>query len=430
MGIPDFESSTDVLLGIVSDNDFRDIEFCKKLINRTIREKRIDLVRELINKISPIFMFSSQDYRKEVIDTWYSAFETWTFEELFEACKESVLGNILVIVYLLNRANIITNRKLELVASLLELRNIQDPIVFEYLPIEGMLILDLNESLKSLAKKQTIGKAAEVCELFFNNGRLEKSKETIQSLLALYENSLESEQKFKGRIVSALLNKRMDLFIALMKKISNEIDNEDSLKENIVRVYGLLVNAKIPVYFEVNSFKFQIDRFYNDNFFFALLQDRMGTTHLLMPFEEVAKTEVQKLLDIENNILVTPLGRIGKISLADIYSFRKFRSIIAVSHEQTEISTKLSENEIGEKIRDILQDKNITSHSPAELADIYIHKLFLNNESDLRDCAIIIKGKGYPKITLADVASNILKAVDLPVQLVILLHTGILARYP
>ena len=218
----------------------------------------------------------------------------------------------------------------------------------------------------------------------------------------------------------------MDLFIALMKKISNEIDNEDSLKENIVRVYGLLVNAKIPVYFEVNSFKFQIDRFYNDNFFFALLQDRMGTTHLLMPFEEVAKTEVQKLLDIENNILVTPLGRIGKISLADIYSFRKFRSIIAVSHEQTEISTKLSENEIGEKIRDILQDKNITSHSPAELADIYIHKLFLNNESDLRDCAIIIKGKGYPKITLADVASNILKAVDLPVQLVILLHTGIL----
>ena len=64
-------------------------------------------------------------------------------------------------------------------------------------------------------------------------------------------------------------------------------------------------------------------------------------------------------------------------------------------------------------------------------ANRHLHpKLFLNNEADLRDSAIIIKGKGYPKITLTDVAANILKAVDLPVQLVLLVHTGILFDVP
>jgi hypothetical protein len=84
----------------------------------------------------------------------------------------------------------------------------------------------------------------------------------------------------------------------------------------------------------------------------------------------------------------------------------------------------MSENEIEKSIREILHDQNITSHGVVERVDIYEHKLFVNNESDLRDVGIIIKGRGYPKITLRDLATNIIKAVDLPAPLIFLVYTG------
>jgi len=94
-------------------------------------------------------------------------------------------------------------------------------------------------------------------------GKLEKSKETVQSMLYLYENSTQSEHKFKGRIISSLLNKRMDLFLALMNKNYSEIVDEYSLKTHIIKVFELLVRAGIPVFFETSLFKFEIDKFYN-----------------------------------------------------------------------------------------------------------------------------------------------------------------------
>jgi hypothetical protein len=149
-----------------------------------------------------------------------------------------------------------------------------------------------------------------------------------------------------------------------------------------------------------------------------------------MPFDEISYTEVQKVFDLQNGAFVSPTGRIGKITIHDVYSFRKTREISEATEEQLEITKKMSENEIEKTIREILQDQNITSHSPAEKADIYQHKLFVNNEKDLRDVAIIIKGKSYAKITLSDIASNLLKAVDLPVQLIFIVHTGILLDEP
>jgi len=44
----------------------------------------------------------------------------------------------------------------------------------------------------------------------------------------------------------------------------------------------------------------------------------------------------------------------------------------------------------------------------------------------LRNSAFVIKGKGYPKVNLDSIASNILKDVELPVDIIFLIHTGIL----
>ena len=426
----DFGLSLDILLSMANENDFRDLEFCRKLISRAIREKNLEVIRSLLNRISSVFVFSTAEFRKEIVDFAYSELKSWSFKETVEIGKESVLGNVLVLCYAFKKICVITPEKIAMAADLLKLVHIEDPLTFDFIPIEGSLALDLHETVASNVNVSTIEKATVACELLYINGRLEKSKDTASGMLVLYENSRRSEHKFKGRIVSSLLDKRLDLFIAHLKKICRGIDNGNQLVVNYTMVYDVLVKAAVPIFFDLNHFKFEFDKFYNDNLYFARFLDKSGNEHLLMPFEEINSTEVQKIFDLENEVFITPTGRVGKITVYDVYSFRKTREISDVTHDQLQSTKQMSENEIGKRLRQILHDQNITSHSPAEKADLYLHKLYVNNENDLRDAAIIIKGKGYPKITLKDIASNLVKAVDLPVQVVFLVYTGILLDEP
>ena len=415
---------------MASENDFRDAEFCKKLIDRAIFERNSEAIRGLLNRISSVFVFSTDEFRKEIVDFAYLELRSWSFKEMLEIGKESILGNVLVLTYALKKIVVITTEKIAVLADLLQLVHIEDPLTFEYVPTEGRLVLDVNESVGS-SKTSTIEKAIEACELLFSNGKLEKSRDTVSAMRFLYENSRRTEHKFKGRVVASLLEKRLDLFLGLLKKIYRGIDDENQLKACYTDVYDLLSNAAVPVFFEPSRFKSEFNKFYNDNFFFALVLDKSGNEHLLMPFEEIETVEVQKVFDPESTrAFVTPTGRIGKIMVREVYSFRRIREISDITKEQLEVTKQMSENEIGKRIRQVLQDQNITAHSPAEKADIYLHKLLINNENDLRDVAVMIKGKGYPKITLSDIASNLVKAVDLPVQVVFLVYTGILLDEP
>jgi len=411
---------------MLSEKDFRDIKLCKTLIKRAFREGNLKAVRSLLDKMGAIFVFSTEDIRKEIMEYLYPEVNSLSFDVLFEIGKESVLGNVVVIYYFLKKIGVITPERLEIFSVLSGLDHIEDPLIFDFIPTKEVLILDLNERVKSLVKIPTIGKAIEVCELFFTSGRLEKSRETVSALSLLYRHSRRAEQKFKGSIISALLNKRLDLFLSLVKKIYKDAESKSGLIKHYIEIYDLLVRVGVPVYFEFNNLRCEFGRFYNDNFYFARIRDKIGNEHFLFPFEQIDAVQVQQAFDLETEAFVTPIGRIGKILLHSVYSFRKVREITEVTKEQVEITRRMLEDEIEEKIREILQDQNITSHGPAEKTDIYEHKLLVNNQNDLRDVGIIIKGRGYPKIPLRDVAANILKAVDLPVQIVFLIHTGIL----
>ena len=145
-----------------------------------------------------------------------------------------------------------------------------------------------------------------------------------------------------------------------------------------------------------------------------------------MPFDKIDASQIQKVYDLDTENFVTPRGRIGKLLLYDVFSFRRARKVTRVSEEQISFVRKLRESEIERKIREILQDQNITTHSPVEKVDVYTLKLCVNNENDLRDVGMILKGRGYPKVNLDSVASNILKAIDLPIHIVFLIHTGVL----
>lgn len=411
---------------MLTEKDFRDIEFCKRLIKRALNERNLKAFETILDKISGVFVFSTREFRKEIVEYLYSEINSWSFNTLLDIGKESVLGNVIMIYYFLKKVVVITAENLGMFIELAKLNHIEDSLIFDFVHTKEFLYLNLNERVNSLANTSTIEKAIELCELFFAKDRLEKSKDTIHGMLLLYENSGRPEQKFKGNIVSALLKKKLTVFLALIKKIYKNAKDTTSLIQHSTEIYNLLLQCGVPVFFDFKNLIPESDKIYNDNFYLARFLDVSGKEKLLLPFEQIDARQVQQIFDLETETFVTPRERIGKILLHRIYSFRKVREITEVPNEQVEISKQMTENQIEEKIRGILRDQNITSHGPAEKTDVYPNKLFVNNENDLRDVAIIIKGRGYPKISLRDIASNIIKAVDLPVQIVILIHTGIL----
>ena len=415
---------------MLDERDLKDIALCKRLLRRAFQEGDIGVTRSLLSKIGTVFMFSSGEFRNEILEYAHSMASKWPFDKLFEIAKESVLGNVLLTYFFVKKAGVVTVDNIDIFVGLLNLTHIRDPLTFDFLPARETLLLDLDERIRSLVKTSTIEKAVELCELFFANGRLERSKETVTGMFLLYDCSQRAEHKFKARIISALLEKRLDLFITLLTKIHKDIEDATGIMRRYVEIYELLAGVGIPVYFQFENFSYSLDGYYNDNFYFARYVDTSGNEHLLMPFELVEATTMQQLFDPETEIFATPKGRAGKIRVHDVYSFRKMREITEVEKGDVDIIKKMSEDEIEERIRAILEDQNITTHSPVEKADIYEGKLLVNNDKDIRDAAMIIKGKGYPRIRLSDVATNMLKAMDLPVQIVFLIHTGVLLDEP
>ena len=245
-------------------------------------------------------------------------------------------------------------------------------------------------------------------------------------MLVLYKNASKAELRFKGEIVGSLLEKKPDVFLSLTQKVLKEVKDNDDLIKQYDDIYDFLQKGGIPVFFDFEKVFVEFDFLYNKNFYFAKVLDKMGKIELVQPFDRMSADQVQKVYDPQTGSFATPRGRTGKLLLRDVFSFRKAGEVTQASAEQITFVRNLRETEMEPRIRDIIHDQNLTAHSPTEEVDVYTLKLYVNNENDLRDVGMILKGRGYPKVNLDAVASNILKAMDLPIHIVFLIHTGIL----
>ena len=63
--------STDILLSMTHENDFRDLNFCKKIVGRIFREKNFETIQNLLSRASPAFVFSDNEFKKEIINEIY-----------------------------------------------------------------------------------------------------------------------------------------------------------------------------------------------------------------------------------------------------------------------------------------------------------------------------------------------------------------------
>jgi hypothetical protein len=426
MELPKQEMSLKVILSIIGEEDLRNAEFCKQLLKRAFQEGDDSVTRALLEKISRIFIFSDEKYRKELLEYAYTFAQHLKTEELINLSRESVFGNILMIYYFVKQISPLTSEKIEKFVKLSELKYVYDPLTLEMVPAKEMMLLDLDEKVASINKLVDIERCIELCELLFANDIIVKTFDTIASMLILYKSASKPELRIKGEIVSALLEKKLDVFLNLIQKVKNEVKDKDALIQQYEDIYDFLHKVRLPVFFDFEKVLIEFSTLYNGNFFFAKVLNKTGEVELVQPFDKINAIHVQKIYDPITRKFVIPRKRAGKLLLRDIFSFRKVGEVTQISEEQIAFVKKLRETEIELKIREILHDQNLTTHSPAENVDVYTLKLYVNNENDLRDAGMILKGKGFPKVNLKVVAPNILKAMDLPIHIVFLIHTGIL----
>lgn len=418
--------SLNVILSIISEENLKNLRFCKQLLRRAFQERNDSVIRSLLSKISTVFVFSDEEYRREIVEYTYNLTHPLSVEKILDLDKESIFGNVLIIYYLVKEISPLTSEKIQTFVRLSELKHIRDSMTLELVPTKDVIIIDLDERVGSINNPSDIEKCIEICELLFSNGLVARTIDTINGMLILYKNASKAELGFKGDIIASLIKKKLNIFLTLIKKVLEEVKHREDLIKYYDKIYDLLLRAGIPVFFDFEKIYVDFDSLYNGNFYFAKVLDKLGNIDLILPFDKVGANQIQKVYDLNTGNFVTPRGRIGKLLLHDIFSFRRVRQITQVPEQQISFARELRETEIERKIREILHDQNITTHSPVEKVDVYTLKLYVNNENDLRDAGMILKGRGYLKVNLDSVASNILKAIDLPVHIIFLIHTGVL----
>jgi len=415
----------DRLLSIINAEEFRNREISEKLIKRAFKEGNSETLKILFEKLNSIFIFGDEVFRREIIECVYEGARFLALDNIIDIGSNSVLGNLVVLYFIIKKHGIITSEKSEVLKILSKLKFIYDPLTLELLPLTDKIIIELDERIVAQNKPQEIAEIAAICEWLFANGAIVESKDTITGMVLLYEHSPLPEQKFKGQIISSLFYGKADLFLYSIRKLVKEIEEENDLLAHYTKIFDALSRACVPVYFNVDNLKINAMLF-NDNFFFAKILNKSGVERLLWPYQNIETGQIQKVYDLKTETYITPKERIGKLPFHDIFSFREVREVADVSDEQIAIVKGLKETEIEERIRWILSDLNPTPHSPGEKTDIFELKLLVNNDNDLRNTAFILKGRGYPKIYLDSIASNLLKAIDLPVEIIVLIHTGII----
>jgi hypothetical protein len=419
--------SLETLVSTVTDKELKDVDFCRRIVARAITEKHMDILGQALGKMTEVFVFSDDKFRKNLTVTMYSSLRDLSLKNMISLGRETILGNILTLYFFAKRNTVVTFQNLETMSTLSDLKFIDDPFMLELCAgiLEHRIIFDLDERVEHLPKPEEIEKTTRISEGFFENGLIEKNEDTIGGFAILYKNSTSPDLRLKGEIVTSLVKKKLKLFVNLLSKIfGKNIETEQDILEHYSEIYDELARINTPIFFDFEDYVRYNGVLYNGNFFFLKYMDNTGKERILFPFDQIGLDSVQKVFDLSSGTYVTPKGRMGKMLPHEIFSFKKMAKIDYVPKAKLDAVSRLSEDEIGKKIREILKDQNITPHAPSELADIFTTKLLINNENDLRDSAFILKGKGYPRVYLRSLSSNLLKAVKLPVAILFLVYLG------
>jgi len=401
-----------------------DISYHEKIFKRILRENNSEAFQKILDKDFSVLSFIDEEGRNNLINLYTKYLKSVKYKRLHLLLSKSKFGNILYISIFFENNTIINFDNISIVNSFNNLDFIEDSIVWYYIPSENLPFLNLDERLNSIIDKLDPKFLIRFFEKLFFNDLIKINRDFINSMLILYNFVKEPNYILKRNILASIISGNKELFIDLIKKIIElKVMSIDDIKEKYYELYNALLELGIPIYFNY-EFIISDDKIFNNNAWFMLILQKNGSKLLIDPYSEINVNLVQQIYDPYIRLFVTPSNYIGECKIFKIFSFKEIEKIKNISNEEKQKVQILDENEIELKIRIILGESNKTSHAPTERLDVWPHKLYINNNDDIRDGGIIIKGKSYKKVFLKDVSTNIIKGMDEPISLIILIYIG------
>lgn len=219
----------DTIFSIVSDEELKDVNFCKRLIERAIKEGKRSLIRGFFEKINTIFVFGDPAFRKDLIGAIYPTLRKMSLEELIHLGKGSISANVVILYYFFKNNQVINANKIKMLSSLASLKFINDPYIYEFIPSLDNIEIELNEDVVNYGSTDEIEKVAIICEFLLDIGFIERNETSIQGLHILYKYS-SSELKLREKVeivperrpTLTEFQKRIDEYRKLIKDTAEE----------------------------------------------------------------------------------------------------------------------------------------------------------------------------------------------------------------
>ena len=411
----------ETLLELINEEDFNDFSLFEKVARRIFSSRDHEIIRMFLKKTHFSFLANDEGYRTRVLERLADMVTIFSLDELFSICFDTLVGNYLIIFFLLKQYPIIN---LETARFILEsvprLEHLEDLYLFGF-PYQEQVFLQIDERVRSLTQEE-IKKLEISCNILFGIGFLSKSRETVESFQQIYSAMDKQDYNLRARLISSLLQGDYNQFSLTIKRFGGyEIISEKQLVSKYSELWKYLEKLSLPIFFDIRNLRYN-GVLFNGNFFFLKYRNFKGKEKIIFPFSQVPLSDVGKVYDPQAEIFYTPKERYGRLVLSDVYSFRNIEKVKEPNHEAITAIMSMDENEIEIRIRRILKDMNVTSHSPVELADVLTQKLCANNPEDLRLSGFIIKGQSFGRIHLNDIAGQILQVCLSPIQIVFLVH--------
>lgn len=413
--------SVETILRMIAEEELSNIDCAMKVADKVFIAENPEIIDSYLKKLEFAFLREDDVYRIDLIEHMISLVQSFSVEDMIGSCRSSIVGNVLVVCLLLENYELIDAENLAILQKMSSLKFLRNIDFFYFIPSNKKFKIALLEEDIGEIPECMINEIADVLESLAIGGIVEQSETTIRGILKLYGKSERLSKKKK--VLEFLSNGDYSLFLAALKSIGGNFD--DVIKE-YQEIYYFLLKKGVPIYFDYMNIELS-DVFSNKNPYPVLYQDMDGYDKLLSAFSDCPIGNVRsisKIFDIDSHSWVSIKDNHYKCAPEEIFSFRNMVCIANPKKESIAKVESLEEREIMRFIGILLQDPNRGVHGPTERADIFTVKLLLDNGDDRRNAAFVLKGKGFPRVHLQEVAHQIYKACELRVDVVILVFVG------
>jgi len=413
----------ETLFECLNEEDFNDFTLFEKVLNKIMASGDKSAFKTVLKKIQFSFLANGDSYRTRVLEKILSKVQDLPIEEILSISSDSLVGNYFALCWISKKEPVINEKTAtKYIQTINNLEHLQDVCCFGF-PFSDQVLLQLAGEIENL-DPNVLKQLSFTAKFLFQLDLLHKSRSMVESFRRIFYATGTPEDILRSNLISALFNKDLKQFSFVLTKFGGpQVNREEDLLNNYFEIWKYLEKLTLPVYYNSDNLRYN-GVIFNDNFYFLKYQGIDGIERILFPFDQAPLENIRSIYDPVAMTYYSPNETYGRLKLERIYSFKETETVEKPSIEAITAVKSMTEDEIDDKIRKILEDPNRCPHSPVEVTDIFTQCLYVNNRDDLRWAGIISKGRSFGNLTSQQLTHQVVKACFSPVQIVILVYVN------